>query len=185
MAGQDNKNDLLIRIKKLEEQVKAMALLGSKNVLTADDVALLTGLSKSHIYKLTCYKQIPYYKCNGKSIYFDKTEIENWMKEKRVFTVDEERFFSEARSETFATDNMFNVYLVKKDKDKTRKLTKDEILYIFENYLRRFCMLRDTNSCCVIRDGEPIFEVRLIGSEMVEPCARIFKPEKCRYNEHE
>ena len=65
-------------------QIKAYSLLGAKNVLNFDDVVLLTGLSKSHLYKLTCTRQIPHYKPNGKQVYFDRTEVENWMKQNRV-----------------------------------------------------------------------------------------------------
>lgn len=67
-------------------QILVYSLLAAKNVLTLDDVALLTGLSKSHLYKLTCTKQIPYYRPNGKQIYFDRAEVEEWMKQNRVAT---------------------------------------------------------------------------------------------------
>lgn len=67
-------------------QILVYSLLAAKNVLTLEDVALLTGLSKSHLYRLTCTHQIPFYKPNGKQIYFDRTEIESWMKQNRVAT---------------------------------------------------------------------------------------------------
>ena len=67
-------------------QILVYSLLAAKNVLTLEDVALLTGLSKSHLYRLTCTHQIPYYKPNGKQIYFDRAEIESWMKQNRVAT---------------------------------------------------------------------------------------------------
>ena len=70
-------------------QILVYSLLAAKNVLTLEDVALLTGLSKSHLYKLTCSKQIPYYRPNGKQIYFDRTEVEAWMKQNRVVTQQE------------------------------------------------------------------------------------------------
>lgn len=65
-------------------QIKAYSLLGAKSVLDLDDVVLLTGLSKSHLYKLTCTRQIPHYKPNGKLVYFDRAEVEAWMKQNRV-----------------------------------------------------------------------------------------------------
>ena len=68
------------------EQIKAYSLLGAKNVLNFDDVVLLTGLSKSHLYKLTCTRQIPHYKPNGKQVYFDRAEVEAWMRQNRVNT---------------------------------------------------------------------------------------------------
>lgn len=67
-------------------QILVYSLLAAKNVLTLEDVALLTGLSKSHLYRLTCTHQIPYYKPNGKQIYFDRGEVEAWMKQNRVAT---------------------------------------------------------------------------------------------------
>ncbi|WP_294589330.1 helix-turn-helix domain-containing protein [uncultured Phocaeicola sp.] len=70
------------------DRIEKYSLLAAKNVLCLDDVAILTGLSKSHLYKLTCNHQIPHYKPN-KQIYFDRSEIESWMKQNRVATVDE------------------------------------------------------------------------------------------------
>ena len=69
-------------------QILVYSLLAAKNVLTLDDVALLTGLSKSHLYKLTCTHQIPYYK-RAKMLYFDRAEVESWMKQNRVATQQE------------------------------------------------------------------------------------------------
>ncbi|MCM0343911.1 helix-turn-helix domain-containing protein [Bacteroides fragilis] len=71
------------------DRIERLTLLSAKNVLCLEDVALLTGLSKSHLYKLTCSHQIPFYKPNGKQIYFDRMEVENWMKQNRVATTDE------------------------------------------------------------------------------------------------
>ena len=70
-------------------QILVYTLLAAKNVLTLDDVSLLTGLSKSQLYKLTCNHQIPHYKPNGKQLYFDRAEIEAWMKRGKVNTIDE------------------------------------------------------------------------------------------------
>ncbi|MBV3638582.1 helix-turn-helix domain-containing protein [Bacteroides cellulosilyticus] len=70
-------------------RIERYSLLAAKNVLCFEDVTLLTGFSKSHLYKLTCSHQIPHYKPNGKQIYFDRTEIEDWMKQNRIATVQE------------------------------------------------------------------------------------------------
>jgi excisionase family DNA binding protein len=64
-------------IKQLDE-IKALILLSAKNVLTIDEVALLTDLSVSCLYKKTCSRQIPFYR-SGKRIYFNRKEIEDWM----------------------------------------------------------------------------------------------------------
>lgn len=68
------------------DAIKRYSLLAVKTVLNLEDVALLTGLSKSHLYKLTCTRQIPHYKQNGKQMYFDRAEVEAWMKQNRVTT---------------------------------------------------------------------------------------------------
>lgn len=64
-------------IKQLDE-IKSLILLSAKNVLTIDEVALLTDLSVSCLYKKTCSRQIPFYR-SGKRIYFNRKEIEDWM----------------------------------------------------------------------------------------------------------
>ncbi|MDL2297315.1 helix-turn-helix domain-containing protein [Bacteroidales bacterium OttesenSCG-928-B11] len=72
------------------QEIKQLTLLGAKQALTMSDAALLTGLSKSHIYKLVCAKQIPYYKSQGgKLTYFDKDELNKWLLQHRVLTTDE------------------------------------------------------------------------------------------------
>ena len=71
------------------KKVETNSLLAAKKVLNIDDVAALTGLSKSHLYKMTCRKEIPYYKPNGKLVYFDRAEVEAWMKQNRVNTKQE------------------------------------------------------------------------------------------------
>lgn len=76
-------------LKEQLERIERYSLLAAKNVLMLEDVSLLTGLSKSHLYKLTSTHQIPYYRPNGKQIYFDRSELESWMKQNRVATVDE------------------------------------------------------------------------------------------------
>jgi len=72
------------------QELKKLTLLGVKKALTMSDCSLLTGLSKSHLYKLVCAKKIPYYKSDGgKLSYFDKQEIEAWLLQHRVKTTDE------------------------------------------------------------------------------------------------
>lgn len=77
-----------IVLKKLAD-IEKYSLLAAKNVLDVDDVVALTGLSKGFVYKLTCRKEIPHYKPNGKLLYFDRQEIESWMKQNRVNTMEE------------------------------------------------------------------------------------------------
>lgn len=71
------------------EKIEKYSLLSAKNVLNLEDVAIITGLSKSWIYKATASHTIPFYRPNGKQIYFDRVEIENWMKQNRNATTQE------------------------------------------------------------------------------------------------
>lgn len=85
-----NEVTVLETLQKQDERLRNIeSLLSiSKNVLNLDEVCSLTGLSKSHIYKLTCYQKIPFYK-QSKHLYFDRAEIENWLKENRFKPSDE------------------------------------------------------------------------------------------------
>ena len=68
------------------ERIERNTLLASKNVLTIDDVSLLTNISKSTLYKMTCKRLLPHYKPNSKLLFFDRAEIEEWAKQNRVNT---------------------------------------------------------------------------------------------------
>ena len=80
-------NEIMKRLDRLE----TLALLGAKSVLNLEDVVLLTGLSKSTIYKKTANREIPYYRAdNGKQIFFRKDELENWLTRNRVSSQNED-----------------------------------------------------------------------------------------------
>ncbi len=90
---QDHKNvklQIMIeeRVTALEMAVK-MAGLAQKEVLTFEEATVYTGLSKSWLYKLTSTKQIPHYKPCGKLCYFDRVELDAWIKQNRVSTTEE------------------------------------------------------------------------------------------------
>ena len=76
-------------VKNQLDRIERNTLLASKKVLTIEDVVTLTGLSRSYLYKLTSYHKIPHYRPRGKQLYFDREEVENWLKRNRVETVDE------------------------------------------------------------------------------------------------
>lgn len=75
-------NEINERLSKIERLV----LLGSKEVLTIEDVSLMTGFSVGNLYRMTSNKTIPFYKPLGGKIFFDKTEIENWLRTNKVET---------------------------------------------------------------------------------------------------
>lgn len=73
-------------LKQQLDRIERYSLLAAKNVLCFEDVVLLTGLSRSHLYKLTCYHQNPHYKPKGKQVYFDRKELEDWMRQNKIST---------------------------------------------------------------------------------------------------
>ena len=70
-------------------RIEQLALLSAKNALTIDDVAMLTGYTKQSLYRMTSMHQIPHYKPNGKALFFKRDEIEEWMLQNRVDTIQE------------------------------------------------------------------------------------------------
>ncbi len=64
-------------------------LLSQKSVLTFDEVAQFTGLSKSYLYKLTSTGRIPHYKPFNKVIYFERPQVEAWLLQNPIKTADE------------------------------------------------------------------------------------------------
>ena len=76
-------------IAKLEELEKLIITNSQKKVLTTDEVVAYTGLSKSHLYKLTSSNEIPFYKPNGKTNFFKREEIEEWLLQNRAKTKSE------------------------------------------------------------------------------------------------
>lgn len=63
---------------------------GQAEILNIEEVAQLTGLSKSTLYKLTSKHEIPYYKPAGrKHLYFRRDEMIAWMLRGRVQTNEE------------------------------------------------------------------------------------------------
>lgn len=89
-----------LEIKERLETIENL-LRSQKEVLTLDDVSKFTGLSKSHLYKLTSNGKIPHYKPNGKYLFFDRLEIQKWLLTNRVKTVDE----IDAEASTYVTLN--------------------------------------------------------------------------------
>ena len=57
--------------------------------LTLVEAAKFLDLSPSHLYKLTSERKIPHFKPNGKKIYFDESELVQWLKRKPTRTLEE------------------------------------------------------------------------------------------------
>jgi excisionase family DNA binding protein len=71
-------------------------LLSQKTVFNFDEVAAYTGLSKSYLYKLTYKAQIPHFKPQGKHIYFNKVDIDQWLQRNPVTPVNADEIEQQA-----------------------------------------------------------------------------------------
>jgi excisionase family DNA binding protein len=76
-------------------------LLSQKNVLTLPEAAVYMGISKSDLYKRTHARTIPHFKPRNKMVYFDRVELENYLKQNPVQTADQ----IEAKAQTYVTLN--------------------------------------------------------------------------------
>ena len=56
---------------------------------TLVEAAKFLDLSPSHLYKLTSERKIPHFKPNGKKIYFDESELVQWLKRNPARTREE------------------------------------------------------------------------------------------------
>ena len=95
MAGLDEAIDDARKIKKLSR--RTVMITPVKNY-TAQEVKAIRhetgmsqklfaeylGVSQSQIYKLTMNMEIPHYKPQGKTIYFDKKELLKWMRNNHI-----------------------------------------------------------------------------------------------------
>lgn len=72
------------RLRRIEE-----LLLNNKRVLNMREAVAFTGISLSHLYKLTSTGGIPCYKPTGRAIYFNREELEAWMLRGRKATTEE------------------------------------------------------------------------------------------------
>lgn len=81
-------DEILDRLKRLEQLIEEQNLIG-KGVLNFAETAKYLELSHSHLYKLTSAGSIPFYKPNGKKLYFNRQELDNWLLRNRNATAEE------------------------------------------------------------------------------------------------
>lgn len=60
-----------------------------KQVLNFNETCKYLELSQSHLYKLTSTGAIPHYKPNGKKIYFNRPELDQWLLRNKIESQDE------------------------------------------------------------------------------------------------
>lgn len=83
-------------INAVADLVAAKIICCTKEVLTSEEAARYMGISLSHLYKLTMRQAIPHYKPTGKVVYFNRAEVEQWLQNNRISTVNEAQAQAEA-----------------------------------------------------------------------------------------
>ena len=84
---QSNKEaNLSKQVAELQGQVKSLEQLlhQGKDVLTLEEAAKFMGIARSSLYKMTHEQTIPFYKPNGKMIFFEKSDLLAWVRKNRV-----------------------------------------------------------------------------------------------------
>ena len=76
--------DLQKRVETLEDMLEA-----GKEVLTVEEAAKFMGMARSSLYKMTSDQTIPFYRPNGKMIFFEKADILSWIRKNRVSSREE------------------------------------------------------------------------------------------------
>lgn len=81
-------NLILEKLEKLEQRIGEQNLL-MKEVLNFNDACSYLDISASHLYKLTSQKSIPHFCPQGKKLYFNRTELDEWLQRNRQSSTDE------------------------------------------------------------------------------------------------
>ena len=68
------------RLDRLEAIIECSATAGVKRMLNTEEAASFLGMTIDGLRGLTSKKLIPFYKPNGKNIYFDVDELVTWQK---------------------------------------------------------------------------------------------------------
>ena len=82
----DSNKTILLKLTAIESLLETTHQI---KPLTIPEAAKFLNLSQSHIYKLTSERKIPHFKPSGKKIYFDKSELIQWLKRKPARTREE------------------------------------------------------------------------------------------------
>jgi len=72
----------------LEQRVQQLenSLYQAKEILSFEEACVFLNFSKSYLYKLTSACAIPHYKPSGKMVYFEREELEKWLRQNPVKT---------------------------------------------------------------------------------------------------
>ena len=81
-------NIIIEKLNIIEQKLNEQALL-KKDVLNFSEACSYLDISESHLYKLTSQKKIPHFCPQGKRLYFNRQELNQWLQQNRQTTDDE------------------------------------------------------------------------------------------------
>ena len=70
-----------------DSRLQRHILDNAKEVLSVEEAARFMDIARSSLYKMTSDRSIPFYRPNGKMIYFEKADILEWIRKNRVMSV--------------------------------------------------------------------------------------------------
>lgn len=80
------KNQIIHQQRELKEAI-GFNLIQQKEMINVQELSDYIGMSTSSIYKLVYNNIIPFYKPNGKILYFDREEINTWLRQNKSQSV--------------------------------------------------------------------------------------------------
>ena len=81
-------DNLQTQLNKIEALLTQQSIL-KKEVLSLEEASLYLGMSKSYLYKLTSQRKIPHFCPEGKKLFFNRAELNQWLQRNRQPTQDE------------------------------------------------------------------------------------------------
>ncbi|AJH14558.1 helix-turn-helix transcriptional regulator [Myroides profundi] len=69
--------------------LEQLIISNHKEILSVEELEKYTGFKKSYIYHLVHFSKIPYSKPNGKYLFFQKSEIDEWLLKNKSLSDDQ------------------------------------------------------------------------------------------------
>ena len=81
-------DEILNELRELKGVLIAQNLL-RKKMISFSEACIYLKLSTSHLYKLTSLRKIPHFCPQGKRLYFNRIELDRWLQQNRMNTIEE------------------------------------------------------------------------------------------------
>ena len=89
-------------------EVKSLVKTEASEYIDMNQASDYLKLKKSYIYNLVYKNKIPFYKPNGKKLYFNKLELSDWISQSRIKTQDEFNNESSKNDKNNKTNALFS-----------------------------------------------------------------------------